>query len=133
MKIFLLALPLLLAAMPAAAQKSRAFAADTSTTYELREVTEIPRVLNADDLREALNAGYPPELRAARAGGRVEVRFRVDAHGVPGEMTVTRSTDPRFDLPTIEALRKLRFSPAKVNDKPVAAWVLLPVEWTVSS
>lgn len=132
MKILLLALVLLLAAMPAAAQKSRAATAQSSGTYELREVTEIPRPLNLHDLREALETGYPPELRAARVGGRVEVRFRVDARGVPDDMTVIRSTDPAFDVPTIEALRKLRFTPGKVDGRPVPVWVVLPVEWNVS-
>lgn len=132
MKTLLLALVLLAAATPAAAQKNRS-AADSTGTYQLRDVTQIPTVLNVDDLRQALNAGYPPALRESRTGGQVDVRFRVDARGVPdAEMFITRSTNPAFDAPTLEALRKLRFSPAKVDDKPVAVWVLLPIEWTAS-
>lgn len=132
-RTILLALALLLAAVPAAAQKKHA-SADSApdATYELREVTEVPRPLNVEDLRRALEAGYPPTLRVMGVGGRVEVRFRLDARGVPHDLAVTRSTDARFDTPTMEAVRKLRFRPAMLDGKPVAVWVALPVEWSVS-
>lgn len=132
MKTLLAVLALLAAATPAAAQKTRSFDADSSKVYELREVTTGPRPLNIGELREALEAGYPPHLRAAAVSGSVEVRLRVDTRGVPHDLRVTRSTDAAFDEPTLQALRTLRFSPARLGEKPVTVWVVLPIQWTVA-
>lgn len=133
MKPIPLAIALLVAAMPAAAQKNRSATTDSTRTWELKDVQQLPQPLNVDDLRKAMIQLYPPLLYLARTSGRVEVRFRVDAHGVPDALEVMRSTEPVFDAPTLEALRKLRFSPALVDGKPVAVWVLLPVEWSVGA
>lgn len=132
MRRLLLGLVLLLAAAPAAAQKTRSPAADSSHTYELREVTVVPRPVNVADLRRALQETYPAQLRDSVVDGQVDVRFRVDAQGMPQDLTITRSTHAPFDAPTLEAVRKLRFSPAEVDGKPVAVWVVLPIQWSVS-
>ena len=76
---------------------------------------------------------YPPALRDSAVGGVVEVRFRVDADGTIGRMDVACSTQPAFNQPTLQAAQVLRFAPAQVNDRPVAVWAELPVQWMVSS
>lgn len=100
-------------------------------TYELAVVEEVPRPRNLAEFRRALQRQYPPELRAARIPGLVTVRFRVTAQGTTEGFILRGSTDPRFDQPTVEALRTLRFSPARINGGPVAVWVELPVQWSV--
>jgi TonB family protein len=132
MRSILSAAALLLAAAPASAQKPPAVP-DSTGAYELRAVTQPPRVLNARELAAALEATYPPVLRASGTAGQVEVRMRVDTLGVPTEVVVTRSTDSRFDPPTVEAVKKLRFAPAELDGRPVIVWVLLPIHWTVSA
>jgi len=136
MRLPFAALALLLAAAPAAAQKADAQKAgakpDSTGTYELSAVTAGPRPLNLQDLLLALEATYPPELRAARVGGEVLVRFRLDTKGFPHELKVMRSTESQFDAPTLEAVRKLRFSPAELEGRPVQVWVVLPIQWSVS-
>jgi TonB family protein len=97
--------------------------------YELGAVEEMPQVRNAGALRREMNRLYPAELRARRISAQVHVRFRVDAQGVPGTFRVTRSSDPRFDAVSVEALPVLRFRPAKVDGKPVPVWVELPLHW----
>lgn len=131
MRTLLLALALLLAAAPASAQKTKGLAADTSGVYELRDVTTPPRALNVADLRDALVNTYPVALRNAAVNGIVQVRFRVDAAGVPHDFTVVESTNAEFDKPTLEAIAKLRFSPARLEGRPVAVWVIQPIHWTV--
>jgi periplasmic protein TonB len=131
MRTLLLALALLLAAAPAYAQKTKSLAADTSGVYELRDVTTPPRALNVADLREALVNTYPAPLRDAAVNGIVQVRFRVDAAGVPHDFVVMESTNAAFDKPTLEAIAKLRFSPARLAGRPVAVWVIQPIHWTV--
>lgn len=135
MRLLLLALLLMGAAVPASAQKDKARdrGADSEGVYELRAVTVLPRPTNLDELRVALQANYPPALRAASVGAVVEVRFRVDVRGVPRDLTVTRSTHPEFDVPTLESVRVLRFAPAEVDGKPVPVWVVLPIQWSVAA
>ncbi len=98
---------MVVAAVPASAQKKKGTGPDFPGTYELRAVTVRPHPINLDELRLALEANYPPALRAASVGALVEVRFRVDAQGVPNELSVTRSTHPEFDAP-----RSDRYAPS---------------------
>ena len=99
--------------------------------YELREVEVEPRPRNLTTLRRALERLYPVHLRDSRIEGLVQVRFRVDANGVPSNFLVQRTSNPQFNQPTLEALAELRFSPARVARKAVPVWVELPIQWTV--
>jgi protein TonB len=103
-------------------------------TYELSAVEEQPRATNLPDLRRQLERNYPPLLRDARVTGTVQVRMRVTADGTVdvGSITVTSSSHEQFNDPTVRSVQRLRFRPAKVNGRPVAVWVELPVTWTVS-
>lgn len=94
---------------------------------ELDAVEEAPRVRNAGEITRAMRRLYPRVARTQQAD--VEVRMRVDAQGVPGHFRVVRSTDARFDQPSIEALADVRFSPAKVDGRAVPVWVLMPLQW----
>jgi TonB family protein len=106
--------------------------AATDTVYEVDMVEVAPRLRNPSVLARALERGYPIVLRDARQSGRVLVRFRVDSRGRVDEARVLTSTDRRFDEPTLDAIRLLRFSPARVAGLPVAVWVVQPIEWYVS-
>lgn len=100
-------------------------------TYELGEVDEAPRLLNPQALIRELGRRYPPEMRDGDTGGTIEVRFRVNSRGEVESPSIVRSSDPVFDEPTLLAVRVLRFRPARVGGRPVAAWVVQPIQWTV--
>lgn len=121
-------------APPANRRASRKQPADADdAAYELSAVEDVPRPLNVAEIREALRRSYPPTLRDAGVTGTVGVRFRVREDGSVdnGTIRVTRSTLEEFNEPTIQAVRLLRFSPARVNGRPVRVWVELPIEWSV--
>jgi protein TonB len=103
-------------------------------TYELSAVEEQPRPRNIADLRRQLERNYPPLLRDARVTGTVQVRMRVMEDGTvdPSSIQVTSSSHEQFNDPTIRSVQRLRFSPAKVNGRPVKVWVELPIQWTVN-
>lgn len=103
-------------------------------TYELSAVEEQPRPRNIADLRRQLERNYPPLLRDARVTGTVQVRFRVMEDGTidPSSITVSSSTHEQFNDPSIRSVQRLRFSPAKVNGRPVKVWVELPIQWQVN-
>ena len=124
MKRVLLAAALCCAATPALAQDAPA-----GGVYELAQVETMPRPINAADMRAALEAGYPAELRAAGRQGTVIVSLVVSPQGEARDLAVVSSSEPGFDSATVAAVRLLRFTPAAVAGKPVAVRLELPIQW----
>jgi hypothetical protein len=131
MLVRILALLLVAAAPPLAAQHS-ASPADTARVYDVADVQIPPAVLNAADLLDALNAAYPPHLRASGTPGTVQVQLVIGVDGMPRDVAVISATDTSFSAPTVAALGLLRFSPAHLGDKPVAVRAVFPVNWSVA-
>lgn len=96
MLVRILALLLAAAASAAAAQHPTAAAPDTARVYQLADVQIPPSAQNSGDLLKALNATYPPHLRAAGTPGTVQVRLVIGADGVPRDVTVLSATDSAF-------------------------------------
>jgi TonB family protein len=65
---------------------------------------------------------YPMAALHAGVGGFVEVSFNVDKDGIPHDMGIVTAADNAFVTPTIDALRRWRFEPAQIDDKPVPAF-----------
>ncbi len=124
MKCILFAAVLCCAATPAAAQDGTA-----GGVYELAQVETMPRPTNVADMRAALDAGYPAELRASRRQGTVVVSMVVSPEGETREVGVVSSSEPGYDSATVAAVRLLRFTPAAVAGKPVAVRLELPIQW----
>ncbi|MBB4635450.1 energy transducer TonB [Longimicrobium terrae] len=114
----------------AAPADSGAAAPDSLRGLELSAVSVQPRPINIGDLVNQMAVLYPPDLRAARIGGTVQVRMLVGADGRTYSPRVTRTTNARFDGPTLRAVSVLRFSPAQRNGEAVPVWVELPLVWT---
>lgn len=102
-------------------------------TYELSAVEELPRITNAAEFQRVLMEGYPAQLRAARVEGRVTVRFRVLETGRvdAGSISVTEPSHEEFNAAAALAVQSLFLRPARVNGRPVKAWVELPILFTV--
>jgi TonB family protein len=141
MRILTLALALVMIAAPAAAQQrgeearsaTTKLGSDTTGVYQLREVTDLPRPTNTPAFQVALARSYPPALRNAGTSGVVTARFVVEPDGKVSHVTIVRSSNAAFDGPTLEAVRMLRFRPAKVNGRPVRVWVMQPIQWSVTA
>ena len=63
---------------------------------------------------------YPAEAKKARVQGRVLMKLIVDAEGKVRRATLL--SGPGYDLneAAVEAMKTLRFRPARVQDRPVA-------------
>lgn len=83
----------------------------------------------AASLGGGIRPRYPEPLRQSRVEGRVEVEFVVDERGRVDMRTVKviESTHNLFTSAVRNALGGMRFSPAKVDGKPVRQYVRLPV------
>jgi TonB family protein len=105
---------------------------DSTAAYALREVEEMPRIINRAEVARALEREYPLHLRDAGFTGTVHVRFLVEMDGSISQPTVIRSSMVQFNEPTLRAIQLLRFSPGKIDRAPVRVWVVLPVNWATS-
>ena len=75
----------------------------------------------------------PPYPRAARRlgqEGRIMLLVEVRASGRVGKVEIeTSSGYDILDNAAVKAVRKWRFSPARLGRRPVSAWVKIPVEF----
>jgi protein TonB len=77
---------------------------------------------------------YPAPARRVGLQGTVILLVVIEADGRVGEIQVLRSPDQRwgFDLAAIGAVKEWRYEPALMNDRPVAAYITVMVEFTLS-
>lgn len=75
---------------------------------------------------------YPPLARRMGEQGRVFLRVRVAADGVAQQVELkTTSGSPRLDHAALETVKRWRFVPARQGDQAVAAWVVVPISFTL--
>ncbi len=100
---------------------------ETMAVFAASVVEEKPEVLESAALM------YPPLLRQAGIEGRAVLEFVVDPRGFVEANTikVIKSSHPAFTAAAVEAAPKMRFSPARVNGRPVRVLVRLPFDFTL--
>ncbi len=100
-------------------------------TYEVSLIEERPEVLDRERMARQIEARFPRALRDGVISAAVVVRFRIMENGTvdPASPRVDVTTDPRFDEAAISVIRQARFRPAKVNGRPVKAWVTIPIHF----
>jgi protein TonB len=74
-----------------------------------------------------------PEL-AMRAGleGKVWVKIWVDKEGKPHQVVVMKSDAEIFNEPAVSAAKQFLFTPAYMNNGPVAVWVSVPFKFKLA-
>jgi protein TonB len=73
---------------------------------------------------------YPAEALRRRIGGSVRVRATVAANGSVQRLDLTQASGNRdLDRAALEAVRRWRFQPAIRNGQPVAADVIVPLDF----
>ncbi len=63
---------------------------------------------------------YPQEMLDSGMKGEVVVDYVVDIEGRVRQAVIVRSLNPSFDDPALEAVRRWRFEPGRVGDRPVS-------------
>jgi protein TonB len=91
----------------------------------------IPPNFNADYLDNPPPA-YPARSRRMGEQGRVVLRVLVNAGGTSDKVELHKSSgyEP-LDEAALAAVRRWRFLPARQGERPVAAWVLVPIVFTL--
>jgi protein TonB len=75
---------------------------------------------------------YPPLSRRMGEEGKVVLRVFVDASGLPAQVEVrTSSGSERLDRAAVSAIGRWKFVPARQGSEAVAAWVLVPIVFSL--
>jgi protein TonB len=91
----------------------------------------IPPRFNADYLQNPAPA-YPALARRMHEQGRVLIRVLVSADGLPERVELkTSSGFARLDHSALETIRGWKFVPARQGEQKVAAWVVVPITFTL--
>jgi TonB family C-terminal domain len=94
--------------------------APTQTVFEVYEVDESPQPI------VQVQPEYPEEARKAGLEGKVIVAAVVDENGDVIEASILYSGNPIFNEVALNAVKKIKFKPARLKDKPVKAIVRIP-------
>lgn len=77
---------------------------------------------------------YPPLSRRLGEQGEVLLRVHVEANGSASRIEIRKSSGfERLDQAAAKAVRTWRFAPARQGGNAVAAWVVVPVSFSVRS
>jgi periplasmic protein TonB len=77
---------------------------------------------------------YPAFSRRVGEEGRVVMKVLVSADGAADEVQIEKSSgSDRLDNAAVNAVKKWRFIPAKKNNQPLSAYVLVPMKFSLDS
>ena len=105
--------------------------AQDSDIHSLDQLSELPRLADARQAGRAINRAYPRSLQRQGIGGRVQLRFVVDADGrVDGSTVevVAASVEELGEAAKAAAIN-LRFVTGKIDGSPVKTMVLFPISF----
>lgn len=75
---------------------------------------------------------YPALARRLGYEGKVELYAEILASGVCGEIRIRRSSGHRMlDQAAIRAVRRWRFQPGQRWGRPIATWIMVPIEFNI--
>lgn len=90
-----------------------------------------PPLFNADYLDNPA-PGYPSLSRRLGEEGRVLLRVHVAAGGAAKSVVLHKSSGhSRLDQVALDTVKRWKFVPARQGDKPVDAWVIVPIQFSL--
>jgi periplasmic protein TonB len=93
------------------------------------QVNELPRPLNRDALN--LRKYYPPQARKDGFEGDVVLRLLIDGDGTIAKVEIVSDPGQGLGSAAAQAVRELRFSPARINGIAVATTVPFTIHFTL--
>ncbi|HVU33324.1 MAG TPA: energy transducer TonB [Opitutaceae bacterium] len=76
---------------------------------------------------------YPEDLKREGVAGLVVVQCTIDAQGNVDQPQVQKSSNKEFEQPAIDAIKRWKFKPAKLDGNPVARKVSIPIKFVTES
>lgn len=113
------------------ANPSKPPAADTTPAAPNSEVLDLSQVSEKPTVLFRAPPKYPTELRKHNIQGEVVATFVVDVDGSVTDVQIKRSSDPRFEAPTIESLLQWKFKCARKDGVPVKTRMAVPIVYSL--
>jgi protein TonB len=109
-------------------------AADIAAAPHFTPYEVAPKLINRQEVAQALLEYYPPLLRNAGIGGTVMMWFYIDTEGrVLRTQVVEPSGYPNLDSAAQRVAAMMRFSPALNRDQKIPVWVQMPVVFEIQN
>ena len=122
----------LLVMLFAAALAAPAVSAQAPGNPAPTELTVYPALQNANEVSAALMREYPAQLRDAGIGGSPQVWIHVDSSGVVDDARISETSGHEaLDTAALRVARVMRFKPGENRGEAVAAWVRIPIRFSV--
>jgi TonB family protein len=85
---------------------------------------ELPRLLNQNEIDQQIRASHPPAQRDSGVDGHALLWFRIreDSTVDPASISVRGVSSAAFAEPATALAARMRFAPARVGGRPMAAW-----------
>ena len=103
-----------------------------SATRHFVLVDEVPTLIGGVRALQA-NLIYPEDALRAEIEGRVIVQFIVDENGRAQDITVVKGIHASCDQEAIRVIGVAEFQPGRLNDRPIAVRMSLPVAFKLPS
>lgn len=98
-----------------------------------REDVDMPVNVDEVEYLSRVPPRYPVAARRARAEGTVYLRIFIDPEGLPREVRVHRSCGHELlDDAAVDAVRRFRFKPHRVNGVARNVQAIVPIEFSLS-
>lgn len=104
-------------------------AGDDPDPYEFIALDTMPEYDAAELVRRLI---YPEDARRNGIEGMVILRVLVGKDG-DVKKTMIEKGDPLFDAAAVKAVKALKFNPAMRDKRAVAAWIMLPIRFSLSN
>ena len=78
------------------------------------------------------NLVYPEIGRRANVEGKVILHVKIDKAGQIGKIIIAQSLMENFDTAAMDAVRSVKWIPAKQRDIPVTVWLMVPITFKLT-
>ena len=107
-------------------------AVDVSEQPVFTPYTVSPKLLNGEEVQDALAQTYPRSMREAGIGGRALLWFFIDETGTVQDTRVFQSSGfEDLDQAALSVANIMRFTPAQNMDRKVPVWIQIPINFSV--
>jgi periplasmic protein TonB len=103
-----------------------AIAADLDSVFSIADIDQRPRAIVQG------SPVYPQELRRKKVEGTVSVLLVVNQAGLVVDPRIETSSDPGFERPALDAVRRWKFEPATRGGKKVQCKIRVPIRFSVT-
>ena len=105
---------------------------ETNAEEEEEEIFEVFAVEEEPERLNTVVPEYPQIAKDSHVQGTVYVKVLVNEKGLVDSLEVVKGPTV-FHESSLKAAKAIKFKPAKINDRPVSCWVIIPFKFELKS